>query len=50
MWNLIRSLDGSIGIATALAILVRTAGISHGVLADHLPNDDAAPAGAAGRQ
>jgi DHA2 family multidrug resistance protein len=34
MWNLIRSLGSSIGIATALAILVRTAGISHGVLAE----------------
>ena len=39
MWNLIRSLGSSIGIATALAILVRTAGISHGVLAAISYND-----------
>ena len=34
MWNLIRSLGSSIGIAVALAILVRTAGISRGVLVE----------------
>jgi DHA2 family multidrug resistance protein len=34
MWNLIRSLGSSIGIAAALAILVRTAGISRGVLVE----------------
>jgi DHA2 family multidrug resistance protein len=34
MWNLIRSLGSSIGIAAALAILVRTAGITRGVLAE----------------
>ena len=34
MWNLVRSLGSSIGIAAALAILVRTAGISRGVLVE----------------
>jgi DHA2 family multidrug resistance protein len=34
MWNLIRSLGSSIGIAAALAILIRTAGISRGVLVE----------------
>ena len=36
MWNLIRSIGSSIGIATALAILVRTAGINRGVLVEHV--------------
>lgn len=34
MWNLIRSLGSSIGIAVALAILIRTAGISRGVMVE----------------
>lgn len=34
MWNLIRSLGSSIGIAAALAILIRTAGISRGALVE----------------
>jgi DHA2 family multidrug resistance protein len=34
MWNLIRSLGSSIGIAIALAILVRAAGVSRGVLVE----------------
>jgi MFS transporter, DHA2 family, multidrug resistance protein len=34
MWNLIRSLGSSIGIAAALAVLIRTAGISRGVLVE----------------
>lgn len=34
MWNLIRSLGSSIGIAAALAILIRTAGISRGVMVE----------------
>jgi DHA2 family multidrug resistance protein len=34
MWNLIRSVGSSIGIAVALAVLVRTAGISRGVLVE----------------
>ena len=36
MWNLVRSIGSSIGIAAALAILVRTAGISRGVLVEHV--------------
>ena len=36
MWNLIRSIGSSIGIATALAILVRTTGINRGVLVEHV--------------
>jgi MFS transporter, DHA2 family, multidrug resistance protein len=36
MWNLIRSIGSSIGIAAALAILVRTAGISRGELVEHV--------------
>jgi MFS transporter, DHA2 family, multidrug resistance protein len=36
IWNLIRSIGSSIGIAAALAILVRTAGISRGVLVEHV--------------
>lgn len=36
IWNLIRSLGSSIGIAAALAILVRTAGISRGVMVEHV--------------
>jgi MFS transporter, DHA2 family, multidrug resistance protein len=34
MWNLVRSLGSSIGIAAALAVLVRTAGISRSVLVE----------------
>jgi DHA2 family multidrug resistance protein len=34
MWNLIRSLGSSIGIAVALATLIRTAGISRSVLVE----------------
>jgi len=36
IWNLVRSIGSSIGIAAALAILVRTAGISRGVLVEHV--------------
>jgi DHA2 family multidrug resistance protein len=36
MWNLVRSIGSSIGIATALAILVRTAGINRGILVEHV--------------
>jgi DHA2 family multidrug resistance protein len=36
MWNLIRSIGSSIGIATALAILVRTSGINRGVLVEQV--------------
>jgi DHA2 family multidrug resistance protein len=36
IWNLIRSIGSSIGIATALAILVRTTGINRGVLVEHV--------------
>jgi len=36
IWNLIRSIGSSIGIATALAILVRTAGISRSVMVEHV--------------
>jgi MFS transporter, DHA2 family, multidrug resistance protein len=36
IWNLIRSIGSSIGIAAALAILVRTAGITRGVLVEHV--------------
>jgi DHA2 family multidrug resistance protein len=36
MWNLIRSIGSSIGIATALAILVRTTGINRGVLVEQV--------------
>jgi MFS transporter, DHA2 family, multidrug resistance protein len=34
MWNLVRSLGSSIGIAVALAVLVRTAGVSRSVLVE----------------
>ena len=36
IWNLVRSIGSSIGIAAALAILVRTAGISRGVLVQYV--------------